>query len=106
MDTHEHMIARLLGETPISAAKAARQCGITSDALVRWIRKGKLETDGTRRLLEGYPAGRSWMTTVEALARFLRGDPRWAAEEPGPTPTVPQHERDRLERAGRRLVGK
>jgi hypothetical protein len=58
------------------AVEAAKKCGVSMGALVRWIRKGKLLSNGQRRRLEGYPAGRSWMTTVEALARFLASDER------------------------------
>ena len=64
------IIQKLLDESILPAAEAARLAGVSVPALVRWIRSGK-PVPGGRRRLEGFRAGRSWRTSREALARFF-----------------------------------
>src|SRR5262245_11827376 len=79
--TQRELQRMLAHETPLRGADAARGCGVKAGAITRWIRQGKPMPHGTRRRLEGYQAGRSWMTTIEALARFLASDPRQPGEQ-------------------------
>ena len=102
MTDRETLIARLLTESPLTAAEAARRCGVDVAAVKRWIARGKPSADDTRRRLEAYHAGRGWLTSVEALARFLAGSPR--LPEPSPaTRTSAGFDRARFEEARRRL---
>jgi len=54
--SNEATIRELLRETPLTAAQAANHCGVSSAALMRWIRKGK-RIGGVLVRLKGYPAG-------------------------------------------------
>jgi len=97
MTTQESMIAQLLNETVLTAAEAARRSGVTVAAVVRWIRRGKPLAGNARRKLEGYQSGRTWMTSVEALARFHASSPR--AQQPAPY--ISAHRMARRVKAGR-----
>lgn len=66
----ETEIAELLRETEMSAAAVAAKCHVSVDAAVRWMRRGRM-AGGRKVRLAGYKAGRGWMTTEQALARFL-----------------------------------
>jgi len=83
MNANESMIRLLLTETPLPAEQAAQRCGVDTDSVIRWITRGKDMGQG-RVKLEGYHAGRSWMTTAEALARFLSASPRLPGHVPRP----------------------
>lgn len=63
-------IAEVLRETPLHATDAARKLGVTAQAVVRWIRRGR-SAGGRKVRLAGFKAGRGWQTSEEALARFL-----------------------------------
>lgn len=56
-------IARDLQREPkIGAADAAFRLGKTRNTIVAWIKAG---------MLEGFQSGRDWLTTVEAVERFI-----------------------------------
>lgn len=103
MTERESMILRLLGETPLTAAEAASRCKVQLLAVLRWIKRGKpagaSAGPGNVVKLEGYQSGRSWVTTVEALARFLAASTRL---EPEPA-KAPTSEYTRARRAKRDL---
>lgn len=108
MNANEMRIRFLLTETALPAQQAAERCGVDLATLVRWITRGKPMGAGGHRKLEAYPAGRSWVTTVEALARFLAASPKLEGDalEPSSGRTLPtKRELERFERARRKLVG-
>ncbi len=72
------MSINLLSERPISIAVARRQHipkidnrPISPATGYRWIKKGVLAGDGTRVRLSAVRIGRKYMTTAEAVQRFL-----------------------------------
>jgi hypothetical protein len=82
----EEIILALMRETPLTVAEAAGRCRVSTITLGRWIVRGKL-IDGRKVHLEAYPSGKSWTTTVEALARFLAAiDAARRGAEPPLTP--------------------
>lgn len=73
------LIDRLLAEGTLSAAGAARALTATLRAgrpvhpgtIARWISRGVLLRSGDRLKLEGFRAGRKWLTSRPAITRFL-----------------------------------
>lgn len=88
-------LVHLMRESPLTATEAAKRCGVTTNAVVRWMKRGK-PIEGVRVRLEGWRVGRVWMTTAEALARFI-GASTWLNRlEPATSPDgISEEEADR-----------
>jgi hypothetical protein len=93
-----------MAETPLTVAEAAGRCRVSTITLGRWIVRGKLIA-GRKVHLEAYPSGKSWTTTVQALARFLAAiDAARRGVEPPLTPRqADQHALASQQRAARAL---
>jgi hypothetical protein len=71
-------------EKPIGLAEAAKLVGVHPITLSRWITAGVKASDGIRVRLQGIRAGNKWVTSHEALERFLsRLTPDFANETDG-----------------------
>ena len=89
----------LEGEELLTLSQAARlfpgHRGAKSTSRVtvgRWITRGNRTADGSRVKLEGVRVGSSWMTSREAVNRYLEALSRGRTDESVPTPT-PQPKR-------------
>jgi hypothetical protein len=100
-------------ETPVSLATLARQvpparngkrCHLST--ILRWITNGAKAPDGTIVRLEGRRLGGRWLTSREALTRFMeRLTPKLddANDEPSATARTPAARRRASKRAARHL---
>jgi len=93
----------LINEQPMSIAVARRQYipsidhrPISPATAYRWIHKGVLAGDGTRIRLEAAKVGRSFMTTKEAVDRFLNQLVRHSQDEIEQDPGLKEETRARL----------
>lgn len=92
-DDLEEVAARIIAEEPVRASKIGRRLGVSADAVVRWIRRGKM---GVR--LEGCRlAGKGWCSSWQALARFSAA--QTAAAGGGAPAVVAPQQRERRARA-------
>jgi Protein of unknown function (DUF1580) len=102
---------RLAAETIIGLAAAARRFPayrgggtINSTTVWRWIVEGVRLRDGSRLKLEGFRCGGRYLTSEEALARFLdRQNPDREVAD-APPPRTPGQRRRAAERAGETLT--
>jgi hypothetical protein len=103
------MSSTLLSETTLGLAAAARRLPpfrngrpVSPSTIWRWITEGVKLPDGRTVRLEGARIGARWVTSAEALARFV------SAQTPdlnaaGPQPQAPSRRQRAAERAGREL---
>jgi hypothetical protein len=100
----------VLSETPISLAVTARRLPplrggrpVSPATVCRWILHGIRARDGRRVRLEAARVGGAWMTSVEALERFLAA----LSAVPGDmavAPRTPTQRRRASERAAEQLA--
>jgi hypothetical protein len=99
----------LKNETPLSLTAAARllpagRSGrpVSLSCIFRWISDGVLAPDGQRVRLEAARAGGRWITSVEAIQRFMeKQTPRF--DEPATTPRTPGRRQRDDERTAKKL---
>jgi hypothetical protein len=84
----------LLDETLVTLSQSARRVpGYRRDAptnpstIWRWITSGVALPDGTRIRMEAVRCGNRWLTSAEALARFVEAQTVAALSSGSPTPT-------------------
>jgi hypothetical protein len=86
LPSEDEQALHLMGEEPLTPTQAARLVparrggsrGVHRDTIVRWLERGH---GGVK--LEGYRTPSGWVTSKEALARFVR---QFRPGEPKPTP--------------------
>lgn len=91
----------LLTETVLGLAAAAQRLPpargnrpVNSSTIWRWIKDGIKLSDGTTLRLEAVRLSGRWLTSVEALARFIDAQTPDLGEQPAPIPrSVPQRRR-------------
>lgn len=84
-------------ETPLSLTSAARMVPpgrrgrpVTLSCIFRWITKGVMAPDGQRVRLEASRLGGRWITSLEALQRFVDAQtPRFGSD----ATDTPRHKR-------------
>jgi hypothetical protein len=85
----------LLDESRMNATEAAKLCGKNVATVIRWITRG-VRRGGRIKRLEAYRNGGQWVTSREALARFMEAvtADRVGYEEGGPedVPATPDDE--------------
>jgi hypothetical protein len=103
-------LSGLLSETTIGLSAAARRLPplrggkpVHGGTLSRWIQKGIRRPDGERVCLEAVRCGGAWMTSVEALERFLMALSTVPGSAAAPLPRTPSQRKRAAERAGREL---
>jgi hypothetical protein len=83
-------------------ARGGKKCHIST--LLRWILKGAKSPTGERVRLEGVRLGERWVTSREALQRFVeRLTPQLDEVEDRPVPTTPRQRQLASERAAAEL---
>jgi hypothetical protein len=76
---------------------------VNASTIFRWIVEGVRRPDGTRLRLEGARVGGRWLTSTQAIERFMRAQtPHLGAAERPRERTQRQRERA-AERAGKQL---
>lgn len=117
MSSHPESSSRLLQESLISLAQAGRRFprtrpgrspNPTPSAIWRWVREGVRAADGRRIQLEAILVAGRWLTSLEAIERFVMAQqPATATGEPAspdlPTPLSPAARRRAAEKAGLEL---
>lgn len=104
-----NIVIDLVNETPLSLMAAARMLPpgrrgkpVTISCIFRWIADGVRAPGGERIRLEALRAGGRWITTAEALQRFMdRQTPRF--DDAVVTPRTPERRRRACEQASKRL---
>lgn len=100
-----HVGIDLGSEHVISLAEAARSVPASQGKSVnpatvwRWIRKGLLAGDGRRVRLAAAKLGGRWVTSREALQRFLEALTPDFGQQAGPRPRTPGQRKRAYERA-------
>jgi hypothetical protein len=105
-----HVGIDLGSEHVISLAQAARSVPSSQGKTVhaatvwRWIRKGVLAGDGRRVRLDAAKLGGRWVTSKEALQRFLEAlTPSFGNPQRGVAPRTPGQRKRAYERAAEAL---
>jgi hypothetical protein len=103
----------LTSETPLSLAAAARRIPplrgtrpVHPATVLRWVLDGTRLPDGSRLRLEAVRCGGAWITTAEAIDRYLSAltsAPLAGRGTPTPPPRTPGQRRRASERAAERL---
>lgn len=73
--------------------------------LLRWITRGVTAVDGSRVRLEAAKLGDRFVTSRQAVVRFMEALTPALDSEPAPSPRTPQQRRRAVERAGKKLEG-
>ena len=82
-----------VGELPAELPRVRSGRPLARAAVWRWVVKGLPGPDGTRCRLEAVRLGRRWMTSRQALARFMARTTRMAgAERPQAAPAPASNE--------------
>jgi Helix-turn-helix domain len=91
-------------EPMLTTSKVAHILECSPQAVVRWIQKGSLLTEGTRLYLEAIATPGGWRVKRSALDAYLA---RLTADRTGKSATVPSASRQsaRVERLDAELVG-
>jgi hypothetical protein len=106
------MPASILDETKLGLAAAARRFPpLRAErprhpaTLTRWIQRGILGPGGQRVRLEAVRAGGSWITSIEAIERFMATLSARSADDETVLPMVrtPAQRQSAAERAGKEL---
>jgi Protein of unknown function (DUF1580) len=110
--TQEELAKKILSEEVLTLSQAAhrlpaqRGAGKTDPATVwRWIDKGVNTYDGRKIHLEAVRVGGRWLTSAEALIRFVAAQTPTANDDPAtvPTPRTPTQRKRAADRAAQQL---
>jgi hypothetical protein len=75
---------RVLTEEQLTLAQAAEICGRTRQTVLTWVRSGTRSPRGERVILEALMLPGRWITSREALCRFLAAFASDPQADPGP----------------------
>jgi hypothetical protein len=98
----EQVVTLATAAALIPPARGGKKTHVST--LLRWILAGGKAPDGSTVYLEAQRLPRGWLTTREALARFLAAlTPRPGSASPAPAPRTPARRRRASERAAAAL---
>lgn len=105
-DTSE-MVGRLLGESKITLTEAGALVGTDGDpthvsTMNRYVQRGARAGSGERVRLEAFRIGARWVTTREAVARFVAA--LTSKPDAAPAPQPPTRSKRAADRAGEQLA--
>src|SRR5262245_51788545 len=104
------LTAEVLNGSALSLSKAARQFPsfrqnrpVAPSTVFRWIRFGVLLPDGRRVRLEAIRLGGRWLTSAQAIERFIACQTPQFSDGPVSTPRTVRQRQRAAERAGEEL---